>query len=425
MMSGDRMQKRLNYKGLAWVVLVLGLGGCLVLVGVFWGRLAAVPFYVQTALNKLEPTAVVPSPPPVSGVDVAGLLATRPGMTPTTISESSPTAAASPVATAADGLATATLVVPTATPWPSPVPTLPASVRLTGFVHDWQTWNNCGPTTISMNLSYFGELGTQVEAAQFLKPNGNDKNVNPAELAAYAETLGFVARVEVGGSVEGLQRLLASGFPVIVEMWLDPEDAGGLGHYRLLTGYDGAEGVFLAQDSLRGADIVVPMGEFDVFWRVFNRKYVVVSRPEQVGVVAALLSPAGASPALALQTAQNEASQTPTDPYAWFNIGTSYTALGEYELAASAFDEARRIGLPYRMLWYQFEPFQAYLAVGRYQEVIDLASATLQGTGGLEELYYYRGLARRALGQEAQAVADFQAALEYNANFQPAADELE
>ena len=44
--------------------------------------------------------------------------------------------------------------------------------------------------------------------------------------------------------------------------------------------------------------------------------------------------------------------------------------------AASAFDEARRIGLPYRMLWYQFGPFEAYLRVGRYQDVIDRTADT-------------------------------------------------
>lgn len=406
-------------------LILLGFGvvlfGGMVIVLLFWNQIVALPLYVQTALNRLEPTAVVPTPPPISDVGTDVLLATRPGTTPTTILTATPTL----IATDPASTSSPTPLPPTATPLPTATPTLPASVSLTGFAHDWQTWNNCGPTTISMNLSFFGELGTQAEAAQFLKPNSNDKNVSPTELADYAESLGYVARVEVNGSIEGLQRLLANGFPVIVEMWLDPEDLGGLGHYRLLTGYDTAGQFFWAQDSLRGADIQVPMAEFDEFWRVFNRKYVVVSRPEQVEQVVGLLPPAGASPALALQTAQNEASQNPADPYAWFNIGTSYATLGEYELAASAFDEARRIGLPYRMLWYQFEPFQSYLAVGRTQEVIDLTTATLEATGGLEELYYYRGLARRALGQEAQAVADFEAALEYNPNFRLAEEALE
>jgi tetratricopeptide (TPR) repeat protein len=76
------------------------------------------------------------------------------------------------------------------------------------------------------------------------------------------------------------------------------------------------------------------------------------------------------------------------------------------------------------MLWYQFDIFETYLAMGRYEEVIELATATLRATGGLEELYYYRGLARLALNQPQAAIEDFQAALAYNPHFYPAAQAL-
>src|SRR5688572_18212336 len=39
---------------------------------------------------------------------------------------------------------------------PSSVPvSAPPAVILQGFRHQWQTWNNCGPATISMAVSYF------------------------------------------------------------------------------------------------------------------------------------------------------------------------------------------------------------------------------------------------------------------------------
>ena len=74
-------------------------------------------------------------------------------------------------------------------------------IALTGFEHEWQTWNNCGPATISMNLSYYGHVGTQVEAAQFLKPNQEDKNVSPDELVAYVRSSGFEGVVGHGGDI--------------------------------------------------------------------------------------------------------------------------------------------------------------------------------------------------------------------------------
>ena len=46
-------------------------------------------------------------------------------------------------------------------------PIAPA-VDLGGFEHEWQTWNNCGPATVSMNLSFYDHGYTQVEAARAL-----------------------------------------------------------------------------------------------------------------------------------------------------------------------------------------------------------------------------------------------------------------
>ncbi|MFQ5610952.1 MAG: C39 family peptidase [Anaerolineae bacterium] len=384
-------------------------------------RLEAVPYYARTYLNKFRPKPSAPPPPQVSTIAPEMLLQARssPG------GESEP-ASDTPALFNEESLNTTAGTAVEQSP-AVPVAAIAPQVSLTGFSHDWQTWNNCGPTTIAMNLSFYGRAETQVESAQFLKPNQDDKNVNPEELAAYARTLGFEATTRVGGNLELLKRLLSNGLPVIVETWLDPEDNGGLGHYRLFSGYDEAGRYFLAQDSLRGPEIQVDMDEFDQFWRVFNRKYVVVYRPEQAQLVQAILGPDAMDWAMlerALTAAQSEARVNPADPFAWFNIGSTYAQLGEPELAASAFDEARRIGLPYRMLWYQFDIFEVYLAVGRYQDVIDLGTATLKATGGLEEIYYYRGLARLAVDQPEAAAADFRAALDYNPNFVPAAEAL-
>ncbi len=424
------MNPRNGYTGAMRKVILLALAGLLGLVVLALAlppirqRLLLVPLYVESTLSQYRPTPVVPTPPAESAHSPQELLQTRPLPSPTLAATNTPAATptTAPVETAVPPTPT-----PTATATPIPITPVAPAVALTGFTHDWQTWNNCGPTTISMNLSYYGIAVDQASAAELLKPNSDDKNVSPQELAAYARRHGFSAMVGRGGSVELLQTLISNGFPVIVETWLEPEDRGGLGHYRLFTGYAVGH-YFVAQDSLYGPDVQVPVAEFDDLWRVFNRTYVLVYRPEEQERISAILGDMMEEEqmlVLALQTGQAEAQADPADPYAWFNIGSSYAALGEMELAASAFDEARRIGLPFRMLWYQFEIFEAYYQIGRYQDVIDLATATLQGTGGLEELYYYRGLARQAVGDSANAAADFQAALNYNPLYSPAAEALE
>ena len=71
--------------------------------------------------------------------------------------------------------------------------------------------------------------------------------------------------------------------------------------------------------------------------------------------------------------------RSPKDPFAWFNLGTDYVALGDFEAAAQGLRHGRGGSkLPWRMLWYQFGPFQAYYEVGRHEEVIALADATIK-----------------------------------------------
>ena len=53
-----------------------------------------------------------------------------------------------------------------------------------------------------------------------------------------------------------------------------------------------------------------------------------------------------------------------------------------------------------------------------------LADANLEVTNNLEESYYYRALARRALGDHTDARADLEKALQYNPLFAPARQAL-
>jgi tetratricopeptide (TPR) repeat protein len=76
------------------------------------------------------------------------------------------------------------------------------------------------------------------------------------------------------------------------------------------------------------------------------------------------------------------------------------------------------------MLWYQFGPFQAYHAVGRYGDVVALADATLATTQSIEEIHYWKGQGLAGLGDLAGARAAWQQALALNPAFAPAQETL-
>jgi tetratricopeptide (TPR) repeat protein len=98
--------------------------------------------------------------------------------------------------------------------------------------------------------------------------------------------------------------------------------------------------------------------------------------------------------------------------------------LGQPVEAAAANDHARQLGLHYRMLWYQFGPYESYYEAGRYDDVISLANATLATAKNLEESYLWRGKARLAQGDVKGARADFETALRYHENWPPAVEAL-
>ena len=335
---------------------------------------------------------------------------------------------------------------PSATPSALSTPTktltpIPESIKLTGFKHEYQTWNNCGPATLGMALSFWGWQGDQRPIAAFTKPNPRDKNVMPYELTAFVEEkTSLSALSRVGGDIELIKRLIASGFPVIIEKGFEgPDFEGWMGHYELATGYSDAKQQFTLQDSYYGPNQVMEYKKFDSYWRAFNFTYIVVFPKERAKEVETILGPnvdEEYNYRYAAQKASNDIyALTGRDQFfAWFNRGTNLVRLQDYAGAAAAYDEAfalyptiREKERPWRMMWYQTGPYWAYYYTARYQDVIDLATKTLDAMSEpvLEESYYWRALAREALGDSQEANKDLRSSLEYHPGFEPSLTQLE
>lgn len=322
-------------------------------------------------------------------------------------------------------------VEPTTEPTPQQILMLPTSYRLSGFDFEYQGWNNCGPATITNALSFFGYSDNQNRAANWLKPNREDKNVSPWQMVEFVNTqipeLPVYALQRNGGTLNTLKLLISNNFPVIIEAGYDPEPnrLGWMGHYLLVSGYDDANSVFITQDSYLGPNHDYSYEHIQRFWQHFNYTYIVVyesgREPELLQLLGEDADPIqNAINALELATA--EATADRSNAFAWFNMGTNFVALDVMDRAAIAFDEARRLGLPWRMMWYQFGPFEAYDAVGRYDDVIQLATANQNDGGGhfVEETFYYKGLGRLGQGDTQRARENFQEALRFNPNFKDA-----
>jgi tetratricopeptide (TPR) repeat protein len=115
----------------------------------------------------------------------------------------------------------------------------------------------------------------------------------------------------------------------------------------------------------------------------------------------------------------------PENAYAWFNLGTNLLYFERYREAASAFDNALSLGLPWRFTRYQFGPYIAYFHSGRTDDLLNLTEATLQRTAKAEESLLWRGWGRYRLGELNGAIEDFYAALRINPNYLDAQFALE
>jgi tetratricopeptide (TPR) repeat protein len=303
---------------------------------------------------------------------------------------------------------------------------LPESAHLQGMRHQQQSWNNCGPATLSMLLSYFGDASTQRDIAQVIKPYNDDKNVSPEELVAFAQSAGYKARIVIGGDIALIKTFVASNLPVIVETWFIPDPNDEMGHYQLLVGYDGDTLRFF--DSYHGPNVTHSVDEFDPLWKVFNRLFVVAWRDGEDALVQNILGPRWDETTMtrrALAVAEADLRANPKDKFAWFNAGTNWQRLGDGARAVEAYTKARALKLPWRMLWYQFGIYEAHFAQGNYATVVKLANETLRVTKGLEESYFWRGKAQAALGNIRAARQDFVQALQYRQNFADAQAALE
>lgn len=365
---------------------------------------------------------------PTAAAQPTSVLTPRPSLTPSLTASPSPTNPSSPTSG------------PTTTPTPvPPTPTpLPAQATLTGVKHEYQKFNNCGPASLAMNLSYWGWTEGQLPIAETVKPNAYDRNVSPRELYEYLLTQGYDAYIRVNGDLETLKRFIAAGYPVLMEKGYycekDERCSGWFGHYSVVTGYDDAKQIFITQDSFRGPNLKLTYAYIEENWRTFNNLYLIIfpAGAEQDAKIQALLGEAADVEAVyraALERAQRETETLTGEAasFAWFNVGTNLVYFNDYAGAAQAYDRARELGLPYRMLWYQFGPYLAYYYTARYQEVVDLATFAIEGAigePGLEEAYYWRGLAEEGLGQPEQAIEDYRTALIRHPGYQPAIDAL-
>ncbi len=270
----------------------------------------------------------------------------------------------------------------------------------------------------------------------------------PYEMEDYARSQGLGAITRVGGDLDTIKRLISAGFPVLLEKGVFFHDLQGslswMGHYQVVTGYDDTKQKIIAQDSFINSNYEQSYESLLTEWKGFNHTYTVLYPPEKEQEVLDLLGE-DADETQNFKNAYLKASElvyqeTGMDLFFdWYNIGTNLVRLQDFNGAAQAYDEAFAVynnlpkelnKRPYRILWYQTGPYFAYYYAGRYWDVINYATENSiklvrDNEPALEESFYWRGMARQALGDLQGAIEDQRQALIYHTGFPPSIQALQ
>ncbi len=324
--------------------------------------------------------------------------------------------------------------VVSAEPDGDPTPTVGAIPRvkvLPESRHVFQTFNNCGPASLSMALSYYGIYKSQEELGKALRPyqvkNGDndDKSVSLDELGAKAEEFGLLAYHRPNGTPELLKQFIAHDMPVITVTWLKPND--DIGHYRMMRGYDDNQRVFIQDDSYQGKNLVYTYEAFNEIWDKFNYEYLVLVPKDKQTLAETILGAdldEKTAWTHAIELSEKQLQQDPENVDARFNLSVAAYYTGDYRRSVQEFEKVQS-RLSFRTLWYQIEPLRAYYELGQYDKVLSISESILNNHNrAFSELYLLRGDVYIKQGKREAAREEYKKAVQYNDSMQAARDAL-
>lgn len=314
---------------------------------------------------------------------------------------------------------------------PTPM-VLPQSHIIPQQLHVFQSFNNCGPATLSMALSYMGITKDQSELGKILRPyqipggDNDDKSVTLEEVADQATEYGLVSYLKPNGDMQKIKQFVANDIPVVARTWTKVNE--DIGHFRIVRGYDDATKEIIQDDSLQGKNLRYSYEEFEKLWVPFNFEYLVLVTPDKKQIAEEILGK-DLEEKTAWQNAkvriEKELLKDPNNIHLNFALSRIYYYLGDYEHSVEQFDKVEA-KLSFRTLWYQIEPIQALYNTGDYDRTLALTQKILSNQNkAFTELYIIRGDIYTKQEKSQQAKDEYEKAVLYNENNSLAKEKLE
>lgn len=126
----------------------------------------------------------------------------------------------------------------------------------------WQTYNACGPASLSMLLAYWGYQQSQAEISPLVRPS--ETSYMPVKtIAPFAAQYQLQTLVVSNASVNTVRALTANGVPVL--LLTDLETPGKIPHWRVASGFNDAKRSLIFHDPLKGY-ISITYDDVNLLW---------------------------------------------------------------------------------------------------------------------------------------------------------------
>lgn len=146
-----------------------------------------------------------------------------------------------------------------------------------------QTYNACGPASITQVLAYFGRQVSMADVSRQTRPT--DRSYMTAQaIVNYAPRVGMQARLFTGGNLNTVRNAIRAGLPIIALQSHITDTGTVIPHWRVLVGYNDATGQVYIMDPLLGY-VAMRYSDMDRVWADQRGQFAVLYPPTLAGTV--------------------------------------------------------------------------------------------------------------------------------------------
>lgn len=152
----------------------------------------------------------------------------------------------------------------------------PAGYILSGMPLVHQTYNACGPASITQVLGYFGIGASLADVSRLTRPSERSYMTAQA-IVDFAPRVGLEARLYRGGSLQTVRAAIRARLPLIA-LQSHVTATQVIPHWRVVTGYDDARGQVYLMDPLLGY-VLMSYADFNRVWADHQGEFAVMYPP--------------------------------------------------------------------------------------------------------------------------------------------------